>query len=753
MGFFPKLNDLVNQAPLHLLINFRLPIKKGLAMKVKTTHIRSLILLFLVVSILSSCMPHKERESLWDDYKKDKQLSENRNGPQDDMARRNEYCDELLLRYGIDGTSKEGEETSKRCKSPSFQQKPFPTDRFSIALSGGGARSGSFSMGVLKALQKLNYLAQLDAISSVSGGGFAAYWYIMQRYYQYIPEKYEPERQSYYADVLYQWNETGNDPINHPLCDKIKNGVDHHHSVDDIFKSRMDGSVIDPTLFQSHIEQQSDIINYFTNTPLQKVETSAAVLTHLISLPFYWVTDGIFQTGLFNGSVITLKYRQGLERTYGLVPDTNFSPFKDYFDHDPAQFHNGRIGSVTFWLKNVQAKELEFKDLRAFNQAHNRCVVELRRRGDDTIPALSLPIINANVKRPATLFKDVDFETRLNFDKSVFTFSPLTWGSYYKGYLDDHCYEGKENCLKTPILVSKAYAISGAALDSAARESKWYIDTILESLNFNLGYDIRNPAYRDEFDNFWYYSHKLLGGFPLGFFIPEKKKPILHLSDGGHAENLGAYSLIKRGTRRIVIVDAEHDPNYEFESLQRLINNLKTDLKLTLQCKKGENCPMAATFSADRAEHAVFPMEVIGFLDKNGIAQPIDILYVKLSFDKKKLSDPKKPESKCIRGLNEIKVILDKNKKVNMDNKKTIFYPCHVAEYYQNEAGRRKNPFPQNGTFDMWYQEKQYRAFRDLGYFIGMTELNKMIEEENWIEKTADGRKEEAKFMKKLLAP
>src|SRR5436190_3487480 len=45
-----------------------------------------------------------------------------------------------------------------------------------IALSGGGIRSSSFGIGVMKALYDGGQLDQIDAISSVSGGGFAAYW-------------------------------------------------------------------------------------------------------------------------------------------------------------------------------------------------------------------------------------------------------------------------------------------------------------------------------------------------------------------------------------------------------------------------------------------------------------------------------------------------------------------------------------------------------------------------------------------------
>lgn len=57
---------------------------------------------------------------------------------------------------------------------------PFPARGgdidWGLALSGGGIRSGYFSIGALKALYDKGYLDDIDVISSVSGGGYASYW-------------------------------------------------------------------------------------------------------------------------------------------------------------------------------------------------------------------------------------------------------------------------------------------------------------------------------------------------------------------------------------------------------------------------------------------------------------------------------------------------------------------------------------------------------------------------------------------------
>src|SRR5688572_24807556 len=51
----------------------------------------------------------------------------------------------------------------------------------------------------------------------------------------------------------------------------------------------------------------------------------------------------------------------------------------------------------------------------------------------------------------------------------------------------------------------------------------------------------------------------------------------IDLADGGLSENLGAMPLIRRGIRKIIIVDAENDPGYKFESYMRLKNYLATE--------------------------------------------------------------------------------------------------------------------------------------------------------------------------------
>ena len=53
--------------------------------------------------------------------------------------------------------------------------------RIGLALSGGGTKAGMFAHGVLHGLQQSGVLKHVHAISTTSGGGYAAYWYFSKK--------------------------------------------------------------------------------------------------------------------------------------------------------------------------------------------------------------------------------------------------------------------------------------------------------------------------------------------------------------------------------------------------------------------------------------------------------------------------------------------------------------------------------------------------------------------------------------------
>jgi hypothetical protein len=64
------------------------------------------------------------------------------------------------------------------CWSRRLLGSPCPANLIGLAFSGGGIRSATLNLGVLQGLQELDFLRQIDYISTVSGGGFIGSWLI-----------------------------------------------------------------------------------------------------------------------------------------------------------------------------------------------------------------------------------------------------------------------------------------------------------------------------------------------------------------------------------------------------------------------------------------------------------------------------------------------------------------------------------------------------------------------------------------------
>ncbi len=81
-----------------------------------------------------------------------------------------------------DSSSKKG---GWKRESPGPAGEPWirytPIDRVGLAFSGGGIRTATFNLGVLKALHELGLLKHVDYLSTVSGGGYIGAWWTAWR--------------------------------------------------------------------------------------------------------------------------------------------------------------------------------------------------------------------------------------------------------------------------------------------------------------------------------------------------------------------------------------------------------------------------------------------------------------------------------------------------------------------------------------------------------------------------------------------
>jgi len=74
----------------------------------------------------------------------------------------------------------------------------------------------------------------------------------------------------------------------------------------------------------------------------------------------------------------------------------------------------------------------------------------------------------------------------------------------------------------------------------------------------------------------YYFIKELLGR-------TKESDNLLNLSDGGHHENLGVYSLLKRRCRVIIASDATADPGFSMNDLANVIRKARIDLGVNIK--------------------------------------------------------------------------------------------------------------------------------------------------------------------------
>lgn len=242
--------------------------------------------------------------------------------------------------------------------------------------------------------------------------------------------------------------------------------------------------------------------------------------------------------------------------------------------------------------------------------------------------------------------------------------------------------------------LSTIVTISGAALDGQKEKldiagrasefsklfSKSWTDIGLDLSHMNMGYHLSNPSA----PSWQRIFHKILP-WPL-YLISDwgfEKSSSIYLSDGGHSDNLGLLPLIRRGVKKIIVVDAEEDENSIFEAAKRINYAMKNE-KFGLKLEFKQTKPINVFKTSDTPFKAYVCLEMIQDCSKEFISE---IFYIKLS----------------VPGRH--------NHIAHDDGKANL--PFTTRKYME------ENPrFPHQSTADVFYDPEQFKAYRDLGYFI-----------------------------------
>ncbi|MDH5381849.1 MAG: patatin-like phospholipase family protein, partial [Cyclobacteriaceae bacterium] len=264
-----------------------------------------------------------------------------------------------------------------------------------------------------------------------------------------------------------------------------------------------------------------------------------------------------------------------------------------------------------------------------------------------------------------------------------FIISRLFCGSDATNYKSTSTFQKKG--VRRGITLPTAIATSAAALNPNAGCSgegvtrNSIVSILLSLLNLRLGYWTTNPAKRAKY-------------LPPNFFFPglfseifrfglSEEKTNIQLSDGGHFENLALYELIRRKLNIIVLSDGGADPHFNFDDLANVVEKVRVDFGAKITFIKGYELDNLLPDSAGDEQ----------YIKKYGIAKKgfaiADIFY----------ENEKKPSGR----LFYIKLTMIEG------------LPTDVFSYKGVHS-----EFPHQSTADQFFDEKQFEAYRELGYHI-----------------------------------
>jgi hypothetical protein len=204
-----------------------------------------------------------------------------------------------------------------------------------------------------------------------------------------------------------------------------------------------------------------------------------------------------------------------------------------------------------------------------------------------------------------------------------FTLSPLFCGSKGTGYAR------VDESTRKRLTLGRAMSISGAAVDPNMRfYQSASLTAFLTLLNARLGYWMENPG-RPVKGHAWSadspkYSYLLGTEF---FGRTDGTGPFVHLSDGGHFENMGVYELIRRRCRYIVACDAGEDDGPSDENLAILIRLVRIDFGVRIEL---DSAPFRVE-GDDKLCRAHVIVGTVHYEDVDGGEVPGIIVYVRIS--------------------------------------------------------------------------------------------------------------------------
>lgn len=306
---------------------------------------------------------------------------------------------------------------------------------------------------------------------------------------------------------------------------------------------------------------------------------------------------------------------------------------------------------------------------------------DLRQQLDGLAPRQKPPFPIVNTAINLVSGDDLAWQER---QAGSFTLTPLHAGSPTVGFRGMVAHNDQDSCYggTSGVSLGTAVTISGAAANpNMGYHSSPIVTVLLTLFNARLGAWLGNP--RD--DKRFSHSCPRNQFFPMALTeamgLTHERGGYVHLSDGGHFENLGLYELVRRGCRYILLCDGGCDQDYAFEDLGNAVRKIRIDLGIEIDFegfRVGPQRKRSADGSSSDAEPGNYvAIGTIHYEKRAQGAKEGKLLYIKPA-------------------------IFEKREE-----------PVDVWQY-----GRLNPAYPHERTTDQWFSESQFESYRALGEYI-----------------------------------
>ncbi|MFO0907072.1 MAG: hypothetical protein U0794_01680 [Isosphaeraceae bacterium] len=263
----------------------------------------------------------------------------------------------------------------------------------------------------------------------------------------------------------------------------------------------------------------------------------------------------------------------------------------------------------------------------------------------------------------------------------VFVFSRVFCGSDQTGYIPtEHFLDGTYD-------LANVVALSGGAV-TPTQVSNPLLALLLLLSNSRLGQWLPNPSHRKTLPRSLQWALDRIGPVPLrlllGALRSAEHRDLCFLSDGGHVENLGLETLLRRRCRVILVSDMTCDPEYQYRYLMEVLRRARSEHGIQFQALDGATDDLG--------------------LDR--LAPDPDTGRSASHFFVARIVYPPDPAPTTSRPQTGVLIFL----------KPTVT----GDEDADLEHHRAENPaFPHDPTADQFYDADKFESYRQLGYHTG----------------------------------